>query len=87
MVMIRLPYLATGGMDGELTIWDIHTLQRRQTMHHDDGIVKIKWIPDSPCIASISVDCTVRIWDARSGECIRTFKGHENTVLDFDISQ
>lgn len=29
-----------------------------------------------------SVDRTARLWDVSNGQCIETFKGHEDEVLD-----
>ncbi|RKP17106.1 WD40 repeat-like protein [Rozella allomycis CSF55] len=82
-----LPFIATGGMDGNLIVWDVQSCQPRQKMVHDGGIVKLEWIEDSPLIVSVSVDCNVRVWDSRTGECLKIFKGHENTILDFAKSK
>ena len=36
--------------------------------------------PDGEQLASGSADKTVKLWNAASGECIRTLSGHENWV-------
>ncbi len=47
---------------------------------HTDRIGRIAWSPDGSYLASPSDDRTIRIWDARSGACVRTLEGHTNTV-------
>jgi WD40 repeat protein len=37
--------------------------------------------PDGSCIASASSDQTVKLWDARSGDELRTFTGHTSMVV------
>ena len=32
------------------------------------------------------VDGIVRVWDSRSGECVRTFKGHSDAVQSLSLS-
>jgi WD40 repeat protein len=42
---------------------------------HEDFINRIAWSPDGVYLASPSKDKTIRIWDARSGEHVRTLNG------------
>jgi len=30
---------------------------------------------------------TIRLWDARSGECVRTWRGHRAAILDMSVSK
>ena len=81
-----VPMIASAGLDGKLNIWDSNTLQLRQTSTHDEGIVKLMWFPSVPIVATASLDATLRIWDARNGACVKTFQGHQDAILDFEIS-
>ena len=36
--------------------------------------------PQGPWIASAGEDSTVRVWDGRTGELVRTFRGHTGLV-------
>jgi WD40 repeat protein len=38
------------------------------------------WSPDGRRIVSASYDQSLRLWDAESGACLRTFAGHTNGV-------
>ena len=56
-------------------------LTLRQVLRgHTDWIGRIAWSPDGAYLASPSRDKTIRIWDARSGACMRTLEGHTETV-------
>ncbi|OMH82609.1 putative WD repeat-containing protein [Zancudomyces culisetae] len=81
---------AAGTSDGQLCVYDINTSRLRSRFLHEEAaaVTKLKWI-DSHLIVSSSADGTVRVWDARSSDskhAVREFKGHDDTVLDFDIS-
>jgi WD40 repeat protein len=36
--------------------------------------------PPDPTVASGGLDSTVKVWDARSGICLHTFRGHQDKV-------
>ncbi|KAJ3304261.1 hypothetical protein HDV03_002998 [Kappamyces sp. JEL0829] len=80
-----LPYVATGGVDGKIHVWDIHANLLRFTCSHEDAVTRVRWSPASAHIVSSSVDGTLKVWDGRTGELVRTLHGHQNGILDFDI--
>ncbi|CAO3689858.1 unnamed protein product [Rhizopus stolonifer] len=81
-----LPLAATGSVDGNICIWDVQTQRLRATLSHDDAVVKVKFVKNSPLLASCSADKTVRMWDSRTGECLKTWVGHRDTVLDIAVA-
>jgi small GTP-binding protein len=48
---------------------------------HTMLIGRIAWSPNGAYLASPSEDKTIRIWDTRSGACVRTLQGHINIVF------
>ena len=58
-----------------------------QTLEGHSGRVRsVAFSHDSARLASASVDNTVKIWDANSGECLQTLEGHSNRVLSVAFS-
>jgi WD40 repeat protein len=47
---------------------------------HNGWIGRIAWSPDGRMLASPSWDKTIRLWDAKAGECLRTLKGHGRPI-------
>ncbi|KAJ1987848.1 60S ribosomal subunit assembly or modification protein [Coemansia spiralis] len=81
-----LPLAATGSVDGTLGIWDVNTMRLRTTLKHDDAVTKLLWHHNTPLLTSVSMDCTVRTWDARTGDNVRVWKGHQEGIMDFAMT-
>lgn len=91
-------WVATGGSDGVLKIWDL-TMdggQCRQsclvrgengTPVATGGITRLRWHPNLPMIFASYTDGAVRLWDARSGNLIHTLTGGkaDNQINDFSV--
>jgi WD40 repeat protein len=78
-------WIATGGMDKNLKVWDISSGSCRVTCLHEGGVVSIKWHPNLPYVCSGSIDGAVRVWDARNGLCYHLFTGHSSMVTSVDL--
>ncbi|XP_043914013.1 telomerase protein component 1 [Protopterus annectens] len=87
--------LVTGSKDKSLAFWDLTTLSapvlRKSLLScHKDWITGCAWILS--LVASSSNDCTIRLWDPSSGDCVREFLGHQgpvtsvNAVVDYLVS-
>ncbi|KAF2070227.1 hypothetical protein CYY_008461 [Polysphondylium violaceum] len=76
----------TGSTDGAIIIWDLTTFKQRSVLRHKHAISKLKSHPTDPVLFSSSVDKTICVWDERNGQLIKQFRGHTDSVLDFDIT-
>ena len=95
-----LPLAVTGDTDGNINIWDMGSYRLRQKLKHEVtnlNLIWIHWFPQetvtrlifakaSPILFSASVDRTVKVWDVRTGELGKTFRGHQEAVLDIAVS-
>ncbi len=59
----------------------LHRLQ-----DHTDRVRSVAFSPDGITVASGSEDHTIRVWDARRGQCLKTLKGHSGRVLSVVFS-
>jgi WD40 repeat protein len=67
-------YLATGGYNGKLVVWDAATGEKIKTISaHDDTITKVAYSPDGTQLATTSSDGTTKLWDTKTDELLFTF--------------
>mmetsp|Transcript_19723 Transcript_19723/g.24879 ORF Transcript_19723/g.24879 Transcript_19723/m.24879 type:complete len:501 (-) Transcript_19723:103-1605(-) len=88
-------WVATGGSDGRLKIWDLtfDGGQCRQVCEVKDeqtgGVTRLKWHPNMPVIIASYSDAAVRLWDARNGSLIKTLtggnSGEDNQINDISV--
>ncbi len=74
--------LASGSYSGTLTLWNVATGVKLQTLTgHASEVRSAAFSPDGKLIASGSTDRTIKLWDARSGSSLRTLSGHSTAVF------
>ena len=65
-----------GGTSGAITLWDIETGKGLATLHgHTERVPAVAFSPDGTTIASGLRDGTVKLWNAKTGENIHTYRG------------
>src|SRR5579884_2790893 len=70
-------YLASGGGDRSIRIWNADSGQLLRTLTGHAGPVRgVAFNPESRQLASASSDATVRLWDVASGKLLATFAEH-----------
>lgn len=75
-------YVATGGRDKVIKIWDTGNGQCLRTLvGHDNWIRGLVWSPNGKHIVSCSDDKTMRVWDLMAGgRCSKTIDAHGHFV-------
>ena len=63
-----LPWVASGGMDKTLKVWDTVSGTCRCVCSHGGSVVVLRWHPSLPVVTTAALDNFVRLWDARGGE-------------------
>ena len=70
-------WLASGGEDGTVRIWDAATGRERAVLTgHTSAVAAVAVAPDGSWLASGGEDGTVRIWDAATGRERAVLTGH-----------
>lgn|GEM_PF-2426340 len=74
--------LATGGLDGMLTVRDTKTMKEllSRRVCFNGGIRAVTFSPDGASVATGSDDHLVRVWDLASGQVKLELRGHAETV-------
>jgi WD40 repeat protein len=81
-----MAFIASASVDSSVKIWDGVTMRVRHSLVHQGTVTKVRFLKNSTMLVTSSADKTLRLWEARTGECLKVFKGHQETVLDFDLS-
>jgi WD40 repeat protein len=84
-------YLAAAGgvpgKSGEILLFDTKGWKAVRTLTgHTEVVYAVAWKPSSMELASGSLDKTVRIWDAASGNVLRILKDHADPVFSVAYS-
>jgi WD40 repeat protein len=81
-------YLATGGDDHSIKLWDIETGEcLRLFSGHSYPVVSLVFTPNGDRMISGSSDRTIKIWDVSTGKCLETLQGHSHWVVSLGLSQ
>jgi WD40 repeat protein len=86
-------FLATGGIDCTVDIWAVETGEcLRSLKGHLQPVLCVAFTPARSeleparqgipvsLLATGSQDCTIRLWNIASGQCVKTLKGHANGI-------
>eukprot|EP01133_Synstelium_polycarpum_P004273 gene4273-4988_t len=74
----------TGGMDHFACLSNINTYKAiTRLAGHTDSIETVAF---SNVNSNSATDKRICVWDERNGELIKMFRGHQDTILEFDIS-
>jgi len=82
----RFNLLAFGSLDSYLYVWNLRSNQIIKKIQHPKGISKILWDSTGMKIFTACLDGICRVWN-RSGECLNSFHGAEDFILDMTLSK
>jgi WD40 repeat protein len=77
---------ATGGADGAVYLWDFYSKKKlvfrasKKYPSHTNWVRAVAFSPNTRIIASCSDDCTIKLWNVRTGKCCFSVEGHKNWV-------
>ena len=79
-------WIASGGLDKTLKIWDVMNGACRCTCLHPASVVSLAWHSSLPAIATAALDNMVRLWDARTGTLVLQLTGHTDLVTSLSLA-
>ncbi len=80
-------YLATGGGDGVVRLWNYKKGELKNSLTPDVGYVRSIEIPESSkMIAAAGMDKTIKSWKPSGGEPTSVLEGHEAGIVAMGIS-
>ena len=74
-------FLATGGDDGLIALWDTATWKKIGELRgHSDAVTALQFSPDGNRLVSGGADRTVIVWDVRAQAAWAKLRGHSRGV-------
>lgn len=78
--------VATCSWDKTARVWDISTQGELLRMEHAAGVAYLAWGPRGDLLATACNDKLAHLWNARTGELVRSLSGHEAAVSEVRFS-
>lgn len=74
-------FLASGGMDGRVKVWEVASGRCAQTLEGPgDAVEWVQWHPKGGVLLAGAADFTAWMWLAATGACMQVFSGHSGPV-------
>ena len=80
-------FILTGGEDGLLCMWEMESLVHPEIMRHQSSKAAAGAIcPDGRFALTGNENGMMFFWNLKTGECVRTFQGHQGRVLSIGFT-
>jgi DNA-binding beta-propeller fold protein YncE len=79
-------YLAAGGDDGAVKVWDTATANEILTLpRQETSVTSVAFSPDGTQLATYALNATIKLWDARTGQEMKTLRNGtgNDRILNF----
>ncbi len=84
----KLDYLASGGADRRVNMYNLRTLDFVRTYRrHNDFVTSLAFSPDGKYLATGTLRGEIRIWSTQSRRLLRRLRGHRGEVADLAFSK
>jgi Prp8 binding protein len=79
---------ATGSFDGNVFLWATFgdNVNYGVLKGHHKAVLSVKWGSDGANVFSSSADCSAKVWDSDTFECIRTCSDHGHIVSEVSLN-
>lgn len=78
--------IASGGLDKQIILWDIHKEKQIQVFKgHSKGVSSLCFLNDNNTLVSTGIDQNVRVWNVTTGELLRSLNNHTMSVHDLAL--
>lgn len=89
-IAVSAKYLKDNNSDYDISfqVWDMGSgdyYDESRTNEDDELYPKIRTV-GGKAISLLEYDSVLKVWDLKRGECLRTLKGHGDSILDFGIT-
>ncbi len=78
LAVAGIDWLATSGLDGAVTLWDV--VARKQTTFFAGGATSVAFQPGSHRLAAATLRQSIRVWELSAGQLLFELAGHEDAV-------
>ncbi|GAA5866081.1 hypothetical protein JCM8547_000590 [Rhodosporidiobolus lusitaniae] len=75
------------GTDGRVCTWEANGFKLRSTGSHEDAVTSLSFSPHTPTFLTGSADKTLKLWDYRTGTCLKTLLGNRDVVHAVAVSR
>ncbi|GAA5973037.1 hypothetical protein JCM11641_000375 [Rhodosporidiobolus odoratus] len=75
------------GTDGRVCTWEASGFKLRSTGTHEDAVTSLSFSPHTPTFLTGSADKTLKLWDYRTGQCLKTLLGNRDIVHAVAVSR
>jgi WD40 repeat protein len=84
LAVCGIDYLATGGNDGRVSIWDVR--DRHPYRHFAGGALAVAFHPSGERLATAGLNQAVRVWDVAGNKLLHELRGHLDAVTSVAYS-